>query len=613
MTEPTQAYPGATSISVRRLEDYALIGDTASAALVGRHGSIDWFCAPRFDSAACFASLLGTDENGHWSIRPRGDQWKASRRYRPETLILETEFHGPNGHVRLIDFMAPETRWPHIVRIVEGLSGRVPMSMELIVRFEYGSRVPWVHRIGKGLEFVAGPDALRLDFGADLTPRGLTHAAEFDVAEGQTIPFILSWHPSYERRAPRKDPAETLRQTERWWTEWAGRCDCSDEWREPVVRSAIVLKALTDRSTGGIVAAPTTSLPESIGGRRNWDYRYCWLRDATFTVYALMMNGYVAEARSWRNWLLRAIAGQPELMQIMYGSAGETRITEFELPWLPGFRGSAPVRVGNKAAEQFQLDVYGEVMDTMYLSARSGVPSDPIAWGFQKHLMAALEHRWKEPDEGIWEVRGPRRHFTHSKIMAWVAADRAVRSVERFGLEGPVDTWKQLREEIHREVCEHGYDPNRGAFTWFYGSPALDAALLMIPLVGFLPATDPRVIGTVEAVRQELVFDGFVRRYHAEANSHVDGLEGGEGAFLPCTFWLADNLVLQGRGREAKELFERLLGIRNDVGLLSEEYDPENKTMLGNFPQAFTHVSLINTARNLTSTAGPAHHRRSTD
>ncbi len=596
-----------------RVEDYALIGDTSTAGLVGRDGSIDWFCAPRFDSSACFSSLLGTDKNGHWSIRPKGSDWKVSRSYRGETLILETEFKTAEGRVRVIDFMSPETRWPRLTRIVEGLSGRVPMSLELIVRFEYGSRVPWVHRVGGGLEFVAGPDALRLDFAVDIAPRGFTHGAEFSVGEGQKIPFVLSWHPSQERRAPRADALEALRRTEEWWSEWSGRCSHTGTWREPVVRSLIVLKALTYRRTGGLVAAPTTSLPENMGGKRNWDYRYCWLRDATFSLYALMMNGYVTEARSWRDWLLRAIAGQPELMQIMYGPAGERRITEFEVPWLDGFGGSKPVRVGNKAAEQFQLDVFGEVMDAMYLARRSGVPANRTAWGLQKHLMSAFEHRWKEPDEGIWEVRGPRRHFTHSKMMAWVAVDRAVRSVERVGLEGPLEEWKRLREEIHREVCEKGYDPDRGAFTWFYGSSALDAALLMMPLVGFLPATDPRVTGTVEAIQRELLADGFVKRYQAEVNSHVDGLEGGEGAFLPCTFWLADNLVLQGRVKEAKELFQCLLAIRNDVGLLSEEYDPENKTMLGNFPQAFTHVSLINTALNLTSTMGPAHHRRSAE
>jgi len=600
-------------MDTRRIEDYALIGDTTTAALVSRSGSIDWFCTPRFDSEACFAALLGTDGNGHWSIRPRSTGGRVTRSYRGETLVLETEFDTEDGRVRLIDFMTPESRTPRIMRIVEGVAGRVPMSMELIVRFDYGARVPWVHRVGRGLDFVAGPNALRLDFAVDVTPRGLAHEADFEVVEGQRIPFALGWHPSHERDAPRADEEEALEQTERWWSEWSRRCEYRGEWREAVVRSLIVLKALTHRSTGGIIAAPTTSLPEAIGGGRNWDYRYCWLRDATFSLYALMMNGYLAEAQSWRDWLLRAIAGQPELMQIMYGPAGESRIAETELPWLEGFRGSKPVRVGNAAARQFQLDVYGEIMDAMYLDARSGLEPNPTAWGLQKHLMRALENRWKEPDEGIWEVRGPRRHFTHSKIMAWVAVDRAVRSVERMSLEGPLDKWKRLREEMRREILEKGYDPERGAFTWYYGSSSLDGALLMIPLVGFLPATDPRVTGTVDAVRRELLVNGFVKRYQAAVNSGVDGLEGEEGAFLPCTFWLADNLILQGRAAEARSIFERLLELRNDVGLLSEECDPETGTMLGNFPQAFTHVSLANTALNLASTAGPAHRRRSTD
>ncbi|MCL5735015.1 MAG: glycoside hydrolase family 15 protein [Actinobacteria bacterium] len=595
----------------QRIEDYALIGDTNTAALVSREGSIDWLCAPRFDSAACFASLLGDAGNGYWAIHPVVQTRRLSRRYRGETLVLETEFVTREGTARVIDFMPPERRLPRIVRIVEGVSGQVRMGMELAVRFDYGSRVPWVHRVGRGIEFTAGPDALRLDFaGVDITPRGLRHEADFVISEGQRIPFALSWHPSHERRPPWVDTQTLLTATERWWATWATVCQAPEEWREPVVRSLIVLKALTYGPTGGIVAAPTTSLPEDPGGVRNWDYRICWLRDATFTLYALMMNGYISEARSWRDWLLRAIAGQPELMQIMYGPAGESRLTELELPWLAGFRDSKPVRVGNEAAAQYQLDVYGEVMDSMYLAGRSGVPPNPTAWGLQKHLMRALSERWSEPDQGIWEVRGPKRHFTHSKVMAWVAVDRAVRSVERLGLEGPLREWKRLREEIHSEVCEKGYDPDRGAFTWYYGSKSLDAALLMMPLVGFLPAKDPRVRNTLAAIEQDLVVDGFVKRYRAEAASRVDGLAGGEGTFLPCTFWLADNLVLQNRRREARSLFRRLLGIRNDVGLLSEEYDPKERAMLGNFPQAFTHVSLVNTAHNLSSTRGPAHDRR---
>jgi GH15 family glucan-1,4-alpha-glucosidase len=596
-----------------RIEDYALIGDTNTAALVGRDGSIDWFCSPRFDSPACLASLLGDEGNGHWSISPAGGASRVSRRYRGETLILETEFATRDGTARVIDFMPPEERFPRIVRVVEGVRGTVPMRMELAVRFDYGSRIPWVHRVGKGIEFAAGPDALRLDFEVEIVPRGLTHHADFEISEGQRIPFALCYHPSHERRPPRIDASESLDRAERWWSDWSSTCRAPKEWREPVVRSLIVLKALTYRPTGGIIAAPTTSLPEDMGGVRNWDYRFCWLRDATFSLFALMMNGYLTEARSWRDWLLRAIAGQPELMQIMYGPAGETRIPESELPWLGGFRGSRPVRIGNEAAAQCQLDVYGEVMDSMYLAAESGVAPNPTAWGLQKHLMRSLEDRWKEPDQGIWEVRGPRRHFTHSKVMAWVAVDRAVRSVERLGLDGPMDEWKRLRQDIHDEVCQRGYDPDLGAFTWYYGSKSLDAALLRIPLVGFLPPSDPRVVGTVAAVRQGLAADGFVRRYEPESNSFVDGLSGNEGAFLPCTFWLADNLILQGRKREALALFRHLLKIRNDVGLLSEEYDPQTKALLGNFPQAFTHVSLVNTALNLSSAAGPAHRRRAVE
>ncbi len=597
----------------RRIEDYALIGDTNTTALVNRNGSIDWFCAPRFDSPACFAALLGNHENGHWSIAPAGGIKSVARRYRGETLVLETEFSTESGTARVIDFMPPEERSPRIVRVVEGVKGCVPMRMELAVRFDYGVRVPWVHRVGNGIEFTAGPDALRLDHEVEVVPRELTHQADFPVREGERIPFALCWHPSHVRRPPRIDAIDFLERAERWWTGWSRTCRVAGEWREPVVRSLIVLKALTYHPTGGIIAAPTTSLPESMGGVRNWDYRFCWLRDATFSLYALMLNGYLAEARSWRDWLLRAIAGQPELMQIMYGPAGETRLTEFELPWLAGFEGSRPVRVGNQAATQSQLDVYGEVMDSMYLAARSGVPPNPTAWGLQRHLMRALGERWKEPDEGIWEVRGPRRQFTHSKVMAWLAVDRAVRSVEVLGLKGPVGEWKRLRAEIHREVCEEGYDPDLGAFTWYYGSKSLDAALLRIPLVGFLPPTDPRVVSTVAAIQRGLSTDGFVRRYHPEGNSFVDGLSGNEGAFLPCTFWLADNLILQGRKREALTLFRQLLRIRNDVGLLAEEYDPQTKSLLGNFPQAFTHVSLVNTALNLSSATGPAHRRRAVE
>jgi GH15 family glucan-1,4-alpha-glucosidase len=610
------------------IADYGLIGDTSTAALVGRDGSIDWFCAPRFDSAACFAALLGDSSNGRWLIapvngaagpttgagggtksNPPNSTLRSSRRYRGDTLILDTEFETGEGAVRLTDFMVPESRTPRLVRIVEGLRGRVPMRMELVVRFEYGWRIPWVRRIGRSLEFVAGPDALRLHFSVDVEPRGFTHAAEFAVRKGEKVPFVLTWRPSYMHGNPRVDPFAALGETERWWTEWSERCTYQGPWREGVMRSLIVLKALAHHSTGGIVAAPTTSLPEAIGGVRNWDYRFCWLRDATFCLYALMMNGYTLEARRWRDWLLRAIAGQPKLMQVLYGPAGETRLPEFEMPWLAGFAGSAPVRMGNAASDQRQLDVYGEVMDAMYLAGRAGVPANPTAWGLQKHLMKALAERWPDPDEGIWEVRGPQRHFTHSKVMSWVAVDRAIKSVERLGLKGPLDEWRRLREQISREILEKGYDARRRTFTWYYGSEAPDASLLLIPLVGFLPADDERMRSTIETIRRELLVDGFLLRYRPETSPPVDGLPPGEGAFLPCTFWLADNLMLLGRTTEAREVFERLLSARNDLGLLSEEYDPRTGRMLGNFPQAMSHVSLVNTALNLSGGIGLAFQR----
>jgi GH15 family glucan-1,4-alpha-glucosidase len=592
-----------------RIEDYALIGDMRTAALVSRRGSIDWFCAPRFDSGACFAALLGEPDNGRWIIRPAGEISGTTRGYRGETLILETDFITPTGRARLTDFMVPEESLPHIVRIVEGLEGQVTMDMELIVRFDYGSRIPWAHRVGESLEFVAGPDALSLDFDIPVAGRALTHVAGFTVSAGERVSFVLSWHASHEKRPPPIDSLRVLDEVESWWKQWSRLCTYTGEWREAVVRSLIVLKALTYGPTGGQVAAPTTSLPEALGGVRNWDYRYCWLRDATFSLYALLISGYTAEARAWRDWLLRAIAGQPELMHIMYGPAGESRLTELELPWLKGFAGSRPVRIGNQASRQFQLDIYGEVMDAMYVDANRGLPRNDTAWGLQRRLLESLEDRWTEPDEGIWEVRGPRRDFTHSKLMAWVAADRGVRSVERLGLDGPVDRWKRLREEIRAEVLERGYNTWREAFTWYYGSSSLDASLLMMPLVGFLPASDPRMVSTVAAIERDLLEDGFVRRYEPESSENVDGLPAGEGAFLPCTFWLADNLSLQGRASEARALYEQLLAVRNDVGLLSEEYDPAAKMLLGNFPQAFSHVSLINTAHNLTGPLRPAQHR----
>jgi GH15 family glucan-1,4-alpha-glucosidase len=522
--------------------------------------------------------------------------------------VLETDFETEDGTARIIDCMPPRQRHPNLVRIVEGLAGRVAMRMQLVVRFEYGSIVPWVSHRGHLLSAVAGPDALVMRSSIELRGEGLTTVAEFAVGAGETVPFVLSWHPSYTRSPRATDPHRAVAETEAWWREWSSRCSYEGEWRDAVERSLIVLKALTYAPTGGIVAAATTSLPEQLGGVRNWDYRYCWVRDATFALYALMTAGYTEEARAWRDWLVRAVAGQPEQMQIMYGVAGERRLNELELGWLPGYEGSAPVRIGNGAALQYQLDVYGELMDSLHQARRAGIPSHPTAWHVQRVLLDFLESGWRDPDEGIWEVRGPRRHFTHSKVMAWVALDRAVKAVERFGLAGPVDGWRRLRDEIHAEVCREGYDAERNTFTQYYGSSELDASLLMIPLVGFLPPSDRRVAGTVEAVQSELLHDGFVRRY--STSTEVDGLPAGEAAFLTCTFWLADNLALLGRQQEARRLFERILDLRNDLGLLSEEYDPAARRLVGNFPQALSHVGLVNTAYNLTTRRGPAEHRR---
>jgi GH15 family glucan-1,4-alpha-glucosidase len=595
-----------------RLEDYGLIGDLQSAALVGRSGSIDWLCFPRFDSGACFAALLGNEEAGRWLIEPAGEVRATRRRYRGDTLVLETEVDTEEGTIRLVDFMPPRGHDPDVVRIVEGVHGRVNCRMELVIRFDYGSIVPWVRRIDDGARIaVAGPDALCLRTPVEVRGENLTTVAEFAVGEGDRIPFVLTWFASHLPPPEEIDPEQALRDTEGFWTEWSGRCTYDGEWRDPVVRSLIVLKALTYAPTGGIVAAPTTSLPERIGGVRNWDYRYCWLRDATFTLDALLVAGYLDEAGAWRDWLLRTVAGDPADLQIMYGSAGERRLPEFELPWLTGYEGSRPVRVGNAAADQFQLDVYGEVMDAMYEAVRGGLPESPEAWALLRKLMEFLEFEWDGPDEGIWEVRGPRRHFTHSKVMAWVAADRAVRLCEEFGREGPADRWRALRERIHAEVCSQGYDARRGAFVQSYGSKLLDAALLMIPLVGFLPAEDERVRGTVDAIQRELVEDGFVRRYEeSEDSAEVDGLPPGEGAFLPCTFWLVDNLALLGRLDEARDLYERLLAVRSPLGLLSEEYDPRLGRLVGNFPQAFSHIGLVNSALNLSEAIeGPAQRR----
>lgn len=591
-----------------RIEDYALIGDTLTAALVSRDGSMDWLCFPRFDSGACFAALLGTPEHGRWLIAPTSPIRRITRRYRPGTLILETDYDTDDGAVTVLDFMPFRRREADVVRIVVGRRGQVRMRMELIVRFDYGSIVPWVRRTKGMLHAVAGPDELTVRTPVDLHGENFKTVSEFSVAADERVPFVMAWHASHESESPPLDPEQALTETERWWNQWSSQCAYDGHWREAVVRSLITLKALTYAPTGGIVAAATTSLPERLGGVRNWDYRYCWVRDATFTLYALMMGGYKEEAKAWREWLVRAAAGRPSELQIMYGPAGERRLPELELPWLPGYEGSQPVRTGNKAVNQFQLDVYGEIMDAMHQTRRSGIDSDDNSWRLQRALMDFLESAWDRPDEGIWEVRGPRRHFTHSKVMAWVAMDRAVKAVEGFGLDGPVDRWRQVRSEIHAQVCRQGFNSDMGAFVQYYGSQSMDASLLMIPLVGFLPATDERVQGTMNAIEKNLMIDGFVARYHS--SPEVDGLPSGEGVFLACSFWLVDNLVLLGRQEEAKRLFERLLEIRNDVGLLSEEYDPKERRLLGNFPQAFSHVGLVNTACNLSGHGGPAAHRQ---
>lgn len=589
---------------MRLIEDYALIGDCETAALVSRNGSIDWLCFPRFDSGACFAALLGTPDHGRWLITPAAPTISVKRWYRGETAVLETEMTTEEGVVSIIDFMPVRTGLPEVVRLVVGRRGRVRIRMELVIRFDYGSVVPWVRRMEKGLTAVAGPDGLYLRSPIPLHGENLTTVGEFEISAGEEVGFDLTWFRSHEEPRQDLDAREALRVTEQWWTGWASDCSIEGEWRDAVVRSLITLKALTYQPTGAIVAAPTTSLPEEFGGVRNWDYRYCWLRDATFTLLALMSAGFTKEAAAWREWLVRAVAGKPEQIHIMYGIGGERRLTELELPWLPGFAGSKPVRIGNAAHAQFQLDVFGEVLDATYQGWKIGVPMDGDAWRVERALIDYLESAWKEPDEGIWEVRGPRRNFTHSKMMAWVAMDRAVKGIEQFGLDGPLNRWRAIRDEIHREVCDRGYDPDLGSFVQFYGSKLLDASLLMMPLVGFLPPSDPRVIGTIAAVERHLSHDGFVSRYQTLPD--VDGLPPGEGSFLLCSFWLVDCLELTGRHEDATNLFERLLAIRNDVGLLAEEYDPIAKRFVGNFPQAFSHVGLVNSALNLSRRRAPA-------
>jgi len=589
------------------IDDYAIIGDCQSVALIGRDGSIDWLCLPRFDSGAVFAALLGTSEHGRWLLAPKGKVQRVDRRYRENTLILETKFYTDSGSVTVVDFMPPRTEKPELIRTVVGNEGRVSMRNEMIFRFEYGSIVPWVKKENRGISAIAGPDTIHVHSPVKLRGEHFRTLADFEVRAGQQLSFEIVWHASHLATPAAEDPQSALRETENWWVEWATRCNYQGPWREAVVRSLITLKALTYAPTGGIVAAPTTSLPECLGGSRNWDYRFCWLRDSTFTLYAFLLAGYTDEAESWRSWLLRAIAGKPSQIQALYGVAGERRLAEWEVTWLPGYNDSKPVRIGNGAHGQFQLDIVGEMLDTMFVALRAGLKPEPDAWHLAHALLDHLEKVWQEPDQGIWELRGGRYQLVHSKMMAWVAFDRAVKIVERYELEGPADRWRELRDTIHRAVCKHGYNKEKEAFAQFYGSKEIDASLLMMPLVGFLPPTDPRVESTVAAVQRELMTkDGYVRRY--QAGAVADAMKDEEGAFLLCTFWLVDNLALLGREHEARELFERLLSIRNDVGLLSEEYDPRAKRMLGNFPQAFSHIALINSAYSLQK-AGAAQHR----
>ncbi|OKJ71059.1 glycoside hydrolase family 15 protein [Streptomyces sp. CB02460] len=581
-----------------RIEDYALIGDLQTAALVGKNGSVDWLCLPRFDSGACFAALLGDEDNGHWRIAPKGADTCTRRGYVGDSLVLETYWETRTGTVKVIDFMPQRDKEPDVMRIVEGVSGTVDMSSVIRLRFDFGSIVPWMRRSDGHRVAVAGPDSawLRSEPPVKTWGQQFSTCSSFTVSEGEKVAFVLTWHPSHSPRPKLVDPYQALENSLTDWTEWSAHCKYEGPYRDAVIRSLITLKALTFGPTGGIVAAPTTSLPEEIGGVRNWDYRFCWLRDSTLTLGALISAGYLEEAAAWRDWLLRAVAGDPADLQIMYGLAGERRLPESELPWLRGYENSAPVRIGNAAVRQRQLDVYGEVIDSLRLARDAGLDDKPHAWSLQLSLLGYLESTWREPDEGLWEIRGQRRHFVHSKVMAWVAADRAVRSLEEDpSLAGDADRWRAMRDAVHREVCEKGYDPVRNTFTQSYGSRELDAATLLIPRTGFLPPDDPRVIGTVDAVREELGSGGLVRRYSTDGGS-IDGLPGGEGAFLACSFWLADALRMTGRAEEATELFERLLALRNDVGLLAEEYDTAGGRQLGNFPQAFSHIGLVGTA-----------------
>jgi GH15 family glucan-1,4-alpha-glucosidase len=597
-----------------RIEDYAIIGNCETAALVGRDGSVDWLCLPRFDSAACFSALLGGPEHGRWLIAPRQDDVQITRRYLDSTLVLETLFKTAEGSVALTDFMYRRDGSSELVRIVRGIEGEVAMRTELVVRFDYGAVVPWVSQQEDGrLQFIAGPDRVLFQTAVQTRGEDMRTVGDFALREGEEAIFVLNWSPSYRAALPplsAEELAGARKQVRSFWTGWAAAFTSSDPWGDAVLRSLLTLKALAHWETGGIVAAPTTSLPEQLGGPRNWDYRFCWLRDATFTLYALIGAGILDEAKAWHEWLLRAVAGSPDDLQIVYGVAGDRRLEEYEIPWLPGYEGSVPVRIGNGAVKQLQLDVYGEVLDAFYVARRAGLATSDATWALECALLLHLEAIWREPDEGIWEVRGGRRHFTHSKVMAWVAFDRAVRSIEEFSLEGPLERWRDVRAAIHAEVCAHGFDANENTFVQAFGDAALDASLLLIPIVGFLPPDDPRVQGTVAAIERRLLRDGFVMRY--DTGTAVDGLPPGEGAFLACSFWLVDNYVLLGRYDEARALFERLLALRNDVGLLAEEYDPHERRQLGNFPQAFSHLALINAAHSLSTWKGAARLRSQT-
>jgi GH15 family glucan-1,4-alpha-glucosidase len=596
----------------QRIEDYALISNCNTAALVGRNGSIDWLCLPRFDSAACFAAILGSPEHGRWLIAPADPEVRVERHYRDSSLVLVTKFETAEGAVELIDFIGVRHGFPDVVRLARGLRGRVGMCTEIVLRFDYGSIVPWVERLPEGgISAIAGPERVVLRTAVPLRGEDLKTVGEFEVAAGETIPFVMSYGPSHLPKPQAIEPEQALTRVETFWRRWSSRCCPAGRWSNDVKRSLVVLKGLTFLPTGGIVAAPTTSLPEQIGGSRNWDYRYCWLRDATFTLLALMNGGFYDEARAWRDWLLRAVAGSPDQLQIMYGLGGERRLAEWEASWLPGYEGSRPVRIGNAAVRQTQLDVYGEVIDALYHAQCHGMPTVDRTIAIGRAVLGHLANIWRLPDEGIWEVRGPPQHFTHSKVMAWVAFDRAVKIIEQIGDQAggndALGRLRRIRDDIHKDVCRHGFDPGLGSFVQAFGSKSLDASLLLLPLVGFLPPSDARIIGTLKAIERRLVVDGFVMRY--DTGEVLDGLPPGEGAFLACSFWLADNYVLQGRTGEARELFERLLSLRNDVGLLAEEFDPRMWRQLGNFPQAFSHVALVNTAFNLTRPQGPAEQR----